>query len=554
MESRPAIITLVAVPLCLVLLVPEPAIADCSEEELTAVFLVEGIYIYPGPSGGPEMFAGKPQIEVGNPDRHGRTSVDLSRDTESYWQVDTFNCANLDSNTSDNHAWWCGAQFTSCGPDDPPEGYGNNWWRQWLGWRSTVANPDEPVTVTVRARMNMDTEPVYDAVRLRCIRPDDVLDVWEFSGFAEGLIVDQTFTLQPDDYTDPFDAVHLRWCFSSDSNFSDEDCNWPSAGAVQIDLIEVFFAQGEGPVQIGHTETCEPGSDLQWSVEYDELRLDLLDVAPIGPVTNPSMAEMIEAIQSVQPDPSGYLHQAEAGPFHLFYSEPNDYGGCAIVDGRNGRVVFAGTVINLGFGSVTMPADSSHDWDFPPGIPANEPATVDILPNVNWFDQYGTPYEITNNVVEYLRDSDVLRSFGLCDSYDVVSYIYTPIGDPGVDPHTASQVIIVSGRCEQPWNDVITAASPLPENEWLVKVAPNPFNPRTTIHYAVPTSGNVDLSIYDIRGRQIVSLVGEDKAPGRYEVRWSGVDGRGQQVPTGTYFCRLVASGKSRTTKMVLVR
>ena len=57
------------------LLAPIAAIADCSEEEITAVFLVEGILFY------------------------------SSQDTASFWHVDTFNCANLDSNTPDNHAW-----------------------------------------------------------------------------------------------------------------------------------------------------------------------------------------------------------------------------------------------------------------------------------------------------------------------------------------------------------------------------------------------------------------------------------------------------------------
>jgi hypothetical protein len=533
------------------LLAPCAAIADCSEEELTAVFLLEGIYIHPTASGGPDTPEGRFQTEVGEPDRQGSIGADLSRDTESFWQVDTFNCANLDANTPDNHAWWCGAQFESCDPDDPPEGYGN-YWNQWLGWHGTVPDPSEPVTVTVRARLNLDSEPGYDYIHLQYISPEGVREVWALDGFAEGLIVEQTFTVQPEDYPNPFDTVHLRWSFRSDGAWSDEDCSFPSAGAVQIDLIQVFFDQGEGPVQIGATETCEPGSDLQWSAEIDELRLDLLDVAPIGTVTNPSIAEMIEAIEAIQPNPN-YQHQAQAGPFHLFYAEPLDFGGCAIVDGRDGRVVFAGTVVWMGAGSVTLPVESSHYWSFPPGDPATEPTTVEILPNYFWNEQYGTPIEITDAALDYLGGSDVLRSFSDCGSYNVVSYIYTP-GVSGADPSTASQVIIVSGLCGQPWNNFISAVPPLPKHQWLFGVAPNPFNPRTTLSFDVPRPSHVRIAIYNLDGRLVTEIANRNFAAGNQSLQWNGLDDTGHAVSSGTYIARLTAPDHVEAIRLTVLR
>jgi len=187
MKSRktflPQTSRIAAMVVCFALLAPCAAISDCSEEEITAVFLLESILLNPPVFDGPDTFEGKFQTEVGEPDRHGWTGVDLSQNTESFWQVDTFNCANLDANTPDNHAWWCGDLFESCDPDDPPEGYGN-YWNQWLGWHGAVPDPSEPVTVTVRARLNLDSEPGYDYIHLQYISPEGVREVWALDGFA----------------------------------------------------------------------------------------------------------------------------------------------------------------------------------------------------------------------------------------------------------------------------------------------------------------------------------------------------------------------------------
>ncbi len=281
-------------------------------------------------------------------------------------------------------------------------------------------------------------------------------------------------------------------------------------------------------------------------------QLTLLDIAAIGPVTNPSEVEMVAAAQAVQPE-SYYHHMAQAGPFHLFVSEPDDWGACAIVDGRDGRVVFAGTVIWMGEGTVTLPVESSHLWAFSPGDPAPPPESIDILPNGYWSDQYGTQVDITGAVVEYLRDSNVMHSFGDCDSYDVVSYIYTPtVGT--VWPDVASSVIILSGRCGPPWNDVITAVPPSSVATRLMRVAPNPFNPRTTVSFTLPAAGPAQVAIYDARGMEVARLVDESLAAGAHTVDWDGEDTCGTSMPSGTYFCRLTTPWGFETRKMSLLR
>jgi hypothetical protein len=84
---------------------------------------------------------------------------------------------------------------------------------------------------------------------------------------------------------------------------------------------------------------------------------------------------------------------------------------------------------------------------------------------------------------------------------------------------------------------------------------PNPFNPRTNIHYRLVTSSLVRLSIYDVRGRQVRVLLRDTvQSPGNQVAVWDGLDDAGRQLPSGTYFCYLKTSEVTRTVKLTLVR
>ncbi|NNE10436.1 MAG: T9SS type A sorting domain-containing protein, partial [Gemmatimonadetes bacterium] len=84
--------------------------------------------------------------------------------------------------------------------------------------------------------------------------------------------------------------------------------------------------------------------------------------------------------------------------------------------------------------------------------------------------------------------------------------------------------------------------------------APNPFNPVTRIEYALPRSARVDLSIYDLGGRLVRTLVRSEQAGGRYSVSWRGKNESGRDVASGVYFYRLDVNGEASVRKMMLVR
>ncbi|HCT51713.1 MAG TPA: glycoside hydrolase, partial [Balneola sp.] len=79
---------------------------------------------------------------------------------------------------------------------------------------------------------------------------------------------------------------------------------------------------------------------------------------------------------------------------------------------------------------------------------------------------------------------------------------------------------------------------------------PNPFNPSTTISYTLDSSTNVSLSVYDITGRKVATLVNGRQTAGAQEVRFDA-----SSLASGVYIYRLeTATGASLTKKMVLIK
>lgn len=83
---------------------------------------------------------------------------------------------------------------------------------------------------------------------------------------------------------------------------------------------------------------------------------------------------------------------------------------------------------------------------------------------------------------------------------------------------------------------------------------PNPFNPSTTINYYLPDKKHVFLTVYDVQGRKIVSLVNEVQPTGWHTVTWNGRDANGISVSSGIYFYRLVGGKETISRKMILLR
>jgi hypothetical protein len=94
----------------------------------------------------------------------------------------------------------------------------------------------------------------------------------------------------------------------------------------------------------------------------------------------------------------------------------------------------------------------------------------------------------------------------------------------------------------------------LPQRFELYPNYPNPFNPSTTIRYALPTQVQVQLDIYDVLGRRVTTLVDGEQKPGYYSVVWKGITASGIQAASGVYFYVMWAGNYRNVHQMMLVK
>ena len=97
------------------------------------------------------------------------------------------------------------------------------------------------------------------------------------------------------------------------------------------------------------------------------------------------------------------------------------------------------------------------------------------------------------------------------------------------------------------------ALQTLPTAFSLADNFPNPFNPTTTIQYALPQAADVELTVYNVVGQPVRTLVAEHQSVGRYVVEWDATDDSGHSLSSGMYFYRLQAGEEFREVKKMLL-
>jgi hypothetical protein len=103
--------------------------------------------------------------------------------------------------------------------------------------------------------------------------------------------------------------------------------------------------------------------------------------------------------------------------------------------------------------------------------------------------------------------------------------------------------------------DILT--SPLPHGYHLQQNFPNPFNPSTTIRFEIAegkAGAFVDLSIYDLRGKLVRTLISGVPGEGRHAIHWDGKDDRRIPLPSGSYLYRLKVGDDQVIRKMIMTR
>ena len=177
-----------------------------------------------------------------------------------------------------------------------------------------------------------------------------------------------------------------------------------------------------------------------------------------------------------------------------------------------------------------------HDGSSYNNFPYISNDSIHFSPAVGDIDSDGD-LEIFIGTNENLRVIDLLDEFG--DQYSWSEYRNNSHRDGFYD---TSQSFLENGKNVNP-NHIML------ENNY-----PNPFNPSTVINFTLPEEMKISLSIYNISGRYIKTIINGSKRAGRSSVVWDGLDRSGNRVSSGIYFYELRTDDFVSSKKMILLK
>jgi len=133
--------------------------------------------------------------------------------------------------------------------------------------------------------------------------------------------------------------------------------------------------------------------------------------------------------------------------------------------------------------------------------------------------------------------------------FDSIQLTYTP-GDPAFGSLVFDDLRLIQDGAVAVDNEIAQQ----PQVFSLAQNYPNPFNPVTTINYRVPISGSITLSVFDLSGHMISTLVNDNQLVGDYSAQWDGRNNHGEIQSSGTYIYLLTYPGGSMSRKMILLK
>lgn len=155
----------------------------------------------------------------------------------------------------------------------------------------------------------------------------------------------------------------------------------------------------------------------------------------------------------------------------------------------------------------------------------------------------------SGNHTRNLQFVDSLAARGIFNTFSDITLAPGARHDYGYADIHASKSLIKHWETFQKTTSINDNIAAIPNNIELFQNYPNPFNPSTTIKYGLKERTNVELKIFDIIGREVETLVNEERTPGTYESNWNAAN-----LPSGIYFYRLQAGSFVETKKMVLLK
>ena len=173
-------------------------------------------------------------------------------------------------------------------------------------------------------------------------------------------------------------------------------------------------------------------------------------------------------------------------------------------------------------------------------------STIDTLPNTNTTDG---SYVVSHKNINGVNDNEVWL-------YEVVNGGHEWPGAYGNMDINASEEIwnFFTLVVEDSSNIHIENEGQHPTAFALLQNYPNPFNPTTTLRYDIPENSHVTITIYDMLGRQVKTLINQTQDSGFKSVIWDATNDYGKPVSAGVYLYKIQAGEFVQTRKMVLLK
>ncbi|NQV37548.1 MAG: T9SS type A sorting domain-containing protein [Candidatus Marinimicrobia bacterium] len=161
-----------------------------------------------------------------------------------------------------------------------------------------------------------------------------------------------------------------------------------------------------------------------------------------------------------------------------------------------------------------------------------------------------------NDIVDIDSEKN-FATVGIEDQYqnDGIQYTFNNTYAPGAAPIQNGRVIRYTTNPPSNYQAPLSVENEIVPNSFsLLPAYPNPFNPRTTINYALPFVGEVSVKVYDILGHHVTTLVKRHQSSGTHSIVWNGTTQDNKPVSSGTYFVVLESGGLRQTQKIVLLK
>ena len=217
-----------------------------------------------------------------------------------------------------------------------------------------------------------------------------------------------------------------------------------------------------------------------------------------------------------------------------------------------------GWPLDMGSNSVTEPLTADLDNDGDLEIIACKRSGMLFVLHHDGTNYDGFPIELTGNI----ETTPIVRDIDSDGDFEI--FVPTTMGLKAIDiksalgsrstwsMHRANSSR--TGYASLTFVSVEKDEASIPNNFLVSPNYPNPFNPSTTLDINTNINGNLVVSIFDVSGRVINTLMNNELPAGRHRVSWNGENAIGDIMPTGVYFIKVVSNDKVHLQKVMLIK